>query len=344
VRRAGLQPAPAAEVSLKRRDLLKLAAMGAAAPAVQRLAPAQQVSSPIIDTHIHLFDPLRPGGVPWPDKTDLIYKPSLPERYMAMAARFGVVGAIAIECSPLKSDNQWLLNVAVSHPAIVGIIGDLVPGAPDFASDLDRLHENPLFLGIRYGNLWTRTSAGGPVTDDLFADIDKPGFIDSLKYLAAAELTFDTANPDPRLIKAVRRVSDSVPGLRIVIDHMPHAPIPTDPAARDAYWADLHALAQNPNVFIKLSEIPVVVNGRLETNPHFYQAPLDALWNVFGEDHVLFGSDWPNSDHVTTYPQTLSIVRAYMARKSPAARENYFWKNSVAAYRWKPRQSNQPSA
>jgi hypothetical protein len=32
-----------------------------------------------------------------------------------------------------------------------------------------------------------------------------------------------------------------------------------------------------------------------------------------------------------------------MARKSFAAREKYFWKNSIAAYRWTRRNSNQPS-
>jgi len=319
---------------MKRRDLLKLAALSAAAPAMEQLMPAQPNTVPVIDTHIHLFDPLRPGGVPWPDKTDPICKPTLPDRYMAMAKRFGVLGAIAIECSPLKSDNQWLLNVAISHPAIVGIVGDLLPDADDFQADLDRLHESPFFLGIRYGNIWNR---------DLSADMDKPGFMEGLKYLAASGLVLDSANPDPRLISAIRRISDQVPDLRIVIDHLPHAPIPIDPAARDAYWADLRALAQNPHVFIKLSEIPALINGKLETNPHFYQTLLDAIWNVFREDHILFGSDWPNSDHVTTYAQTLSIVHRYMASKSPAAREKYFWKNSIAAYRWEPRQSGQPA-
>jgi L-fuconolactonase len=337
---------------MKRRDLLRLAALSAATPilskampipseatsmltAAEPLLPSEPGSGPVIDTHIHLFDPLRPGGVPWPDKNDPICKPALPERYMAMAARFGVVGAIAIECSPLKSDNQWLLNVAIAHPAIVGIVGDLLPDAADFNDDLDRLRRDPLFLGIRYGNIWNR---------DLAVDMDKPGFMDGLKALADAGLVLDSANPDPRLIAAIRRVSDQVPDLRIVVDHLPSAPVPTDPTARDAYWADLKALAQNPHVFIKLSEIPVKVNGKLETNPHFYQAPLDAIWDVFGEDHILFGSDWPNSDHVTGYAQTFSIVRGYMARKSPAAREKYFWKNSVAAYKWKPRQGGQPSS
>jgi predicted TIM-barrel fold metal-dependent hydrolase len=328
---------------MHRREAIKLAALGAAAATLDRslgaslaaLPPAASGPIPVIDAHIHLFDTLRPGGVPWPEKTDtVVYKPALPTRYATQSVPFGVVGAIAIEASPLPSDNQWLLNVAANSGLIVGIIGDLVPGSPTFMQDLERLHGDQLFLGIRYGNLWNR---------DLSVDLENPGFIDGLKALAQAGLVFETANPDPRLIGAIVEVAERVPSLRIVIDHLPHAPLPTDKDALDDYWANLRLLAGSPRVFVKLSEIPVRVNNKLVTDPHFYQASVDALWNNFGEDHVLFGSDWPNSDHVATYAQTFSIVREYMARKTFAEREKYFWKNSLAAYRWHKRTAEQPS-
>lgn len=325
---------------MQRRDVLKLAAFGAGAAALRRPAralprgasePADSI--PIIDTHIHLFDTLRPGGVPWPEKTDVIYKPALPERYMGITAPLCVVGAIAVEASPLPSDNQWLLNVARNHAVIVGIVGDLIPGSPNFLSDLERLHGDSLFLGIRYGNLWNR---------DLAADLDAPGFIDGLKALAHAGLVLDSANPDARLIAAIVRVAERVPDLRIVIDHLPHAPVPTDVDEKNQYWANLKLLAGSPRVFIKLSEIPVRVNSKLMTDPHYYQASLDAIWDVFGEDRILFGSDWPNSDHVATYEQTFAIVRGYVGRKSAEAREKFFWKNSKAAYKWEKRRQDQP--
>ena len=333
---------------MRRRDVLKLAALSAGGaavaagtPALLKTASALPVPArdsgpiPVIDAHIHLFDTLRPGGVPWPEKTDtVIYKPTLPERYVEMTAALGVVGAIAIEASPLASDNQWLLNVAANHPVIVGVVGDLIPGKPTYLDDLERLHGNSIFLGFRYGNLWNR---------DLAADIEGPDFIDGLKALASAGLVLETANPDPRLIDAIVGVAERVPDLRIVIDHLPHAPVPTEPEARDHYWANLKLLAGSPRVFVKLSEIPQRTNGKLMTDPHFYQASLDAIWDVFGEDHILFGSDWPNSDHVASYAQTFAIVRGYMAKKSPAAREKYFWKNSIAAYKWAQRSPNQPA-
>lgn len=319
---------------MQRRTFLQRAAAGTAALALPPGASALGADpEPVLDAHIHLFDPTRPGGVPWPTPDDsAVYKPAMPPRYAALSAPFGVRGAIAIEASSLASDNDWLLRVAERHPLIVGIIGDLVPNDPGFRGALDRLHGNPLFHGIRYGNLWNR---------DLAVDQHKPGFIEGVRDLAAAGLVFESANPDPRLIRALRELGERVPDVTIVIDHLPHGTIPTDATALSAYNADLRALAQRTRVFVKLSEIPVLANGKLIGDAGYYRAALDALWDVFGEDRVLFGSDWPNSDHVAPYAETFRLVRAYMAEKSPRARAKYFWHNSIAAYHWQPRRPDQ---
>ena len=70
---------------------------------------------------------------------------------------------------------------------------------------------------------------------------------------------------------------------------------------------------------------------------------LDTLMGTFGEDRVVFGSDWPNAVGVSEVPDTVALVRAYFAGRSHAAAEKYFWKNSVAAYKWIKRAANQPS-
>jgi L-fuconolactonase len=290
---------------------------------------------PIIDAHIHLFDPLRPGGVPWPLADDtVLYRQALPERFVALTAPLGIVGAIAIEASPLASDNRWLLKVAADHPVIVGVIGDLVPGTEAYLPDLDRLHDDPLFLGFRYGNLWNR---------DLSVDLQKPGFVEGLKTLAQAGLVFESANPDPILIRAILNAAERVADLRIVIDHLPHAVVPKEETARKEYRSNLSQLAKSPRVFVKLSEIPVLANGSVVTDIAYYREALDAIWGVFGEDRILFGSDWPNSDHVAPYQETLSIVRGYIRQKGPVVAEKFFWKNSIAAYRWHRRRPDQPA-
>ncbi len=312
---------------MDRRSALKLG-LGAAVG----LAPEPLVPQPVIDTHIHLFDTQRPGGVPWPEKTDEIYLPALPPRYASISKPFGVVGAIAVEASPLKADNDWILQLIGQHPLVVGFVGDLIPGSPLFAADLDRLRANPLFLGIRCGNLWNRA---------LSVDAKNPAFIADLHRLASAGLEMDSANPDANLIGAILRISQQIPELRIVIDHLPHAALPTQADSLREYRANLRELGLNSRVFVKLSEIPVRDRGRLVTEASRYEEKLDAIWDVFGEDRILFGSDWPNSDHVANFAETFGIVSRYVARKSPAARKKFYAKNSVAAYRWRPRDAAQ---
>jgi predicted TIM-barrel fold metal-dependent hydrolase len=316
---------------MDRREALKLG-LGFVAASARWMADSHR-SMPIIDTHIHLFDPTRPGGVPWPTKEDaVIYKPALPGRYEQITRALGVVGAIAVEASPLESDNDWVFQQADANPVIVGLVGDLVPGTPSYGRQLERLHGNPIFVGIRYGNLWDR---------DLSVDRKKPEFISDLRRLASAGLELDSANPDPRLIRAILEVSQQVPDLRIVIDHLPAAPVPVESNARKQYWADLQLLGQNPKVFVKISEVPVRTDNGVPKDVAFYKDKLDAIWDVFGEDHVLFGSDWPNSDHLASYAETLALVRSYVVTKGPPALEKYFWRNSIAAYGWRARRPDQ---
>jgi len=73
-----------------------------------------------------------------------------------------------------------------------------------------------------------------------------------------------------------------------------------------------------------------------------HKARLDQLMETFGEDRVVFGSDWPNSWGTATPAEIVAIARAYFATRSRAAAEKYFWKNSLAIYKWKKRAKNQP--
>jgi L-fuconolactonase len=315
--------------SLNRRTFLHIAA-GVAAVNMS----AQATSIPIIDTHMHLFDTRRPQGVPWPDKTDtILYKPALPSRYRKIAAPLGITGAIEIEASPLLGDNQWVLDQQAKDTIFVGTVGDLEPGGPDFRKQLERFHRNPLFLGIRYGNIWDR---------NLGRELSKARFVEDLKALASAGLELDTADPDPALISAVVLLTDKVPSLRVVIDHLPQLDPPAEASALRAYQADLQELGKRPQVYVKLSEVLRRVNGRVPQDLKFYQSRLDELWGIFGEDRLMFGSDWPNCDIWSPYSQTLSLIRQYVTAKGLAATEKFFWKNSVAAYRWAKRAPNQP--
>jgi L-fuconolactonase len=303
-----------------------------AAAAASTLA-AQQSTVPIIDTHIHLFDPTRPDGVPWPPKTAKFYRKTLPSTLREVSKGLGVLGAIEVECSPLLEDNQWVLDVAEKDPIIVGTVGNLEPGSPKFDEQLDRFGKNPLFRGIRYGYLWGR---------NLGEELQKPKFMSGLKRLSDAGLTLDTANPAVRTLRDVVVITDKVPKLRVVIDHLAGLEVKADSAEHAEYRRLMAELGKRPQVFVKVSAVLKRNGNKVSYQLSSYKPKLDELLDTFGSDRLLYGSDWPNSEPLGTYRQVLGIVRAYFKTKGREAEEKYFWKNSVAAYRWVKRAGNQP--
>lgn len=319
----------------RRRFLSHAAALAAALPVHGGALPLPSTSF-IVDAHIHLFDPTRAGGVPWPEATDtVLYRSALPARYAALAQPEGVLAAIAIECSPLASDNDWLLSTAASNDLIVGVIGNLDPADQGFAAQLDRLAANPLFRGIRYGNLWNR---------DLGQQLSNPVFIANLRQLARRSLMLESANPTPQLVADLLNLATRIPDLHIVIDHLPQAVPPDDRVVRTQYLATLKQLSERPNFFVKGSEIPRRIRGAVPLALSSYRLWLDTLWQLFGEDRLFFGSDWPNSDHLTPVTDVFALARSYLTTHSAAAAQKFFWSNSIAVYGWKPRNDAQRCA
>lgn len=320
--------------TLTRRDFLGVAATAISAAGVPGVRAAQAGPIPIIDTHIHLFDPNRPQGAPYsgPRVPGVAPIPAYPDRYRKLAAPLGAVGAIKVEASPWVEDNLWVLDVAQRDTIIVGVIGNLEPDKPEFTEYFDRYRKHPLFRGIRYGNLWGRDPA---------RQADNPVFIDGLKLLADADLVLDTANPRMALLESMLKISDKVPALRIVLDHLPN--FEPAPAERPAYDAALREFAKRPQVYVKLSAILRRVDGKVSTELSSYRDTLERLVGTFGDDRILFGSDWPNSDGVAPIDQVFAIAKAYFATKPRTVAEQYFWKNSVAAYKWIKREAAQPS-
>jgi len=237
-----------------------------------------------------------------------------------------------VEASPWIEDNLWVLEVAQADTIMVGTIGNLEPDKPEFPEYLERYHKNPLFRGIRYGNLWGR---------DFTKASENPTFINGLKLLAQAGLILDTANPRITLLEAVVRITSQVPDLRVMIDHLPNME-PTD-AERPVYERLLTEIGKRPQIYVKVSEVVHRVNGQVSFDVNRYRDRLDHLIGVFGEDRIVFGSDWPNSDGVGPIDQVVGVVKEYFSAKPRALQEKYYWKNSVAAYRWVKREPTQPS-
>lgn len=290
---------------------------------------------PIIDAHIHLFDGRRTQGAGYMGSAAYRAQSqtSLPGMYASLARPSGVVGAIIVESSARVEDNDWYLEVSQADPFMVGVSGRLDPYTPEFGENLARLHKNPLYRAIRASRFYTNTE--GKVTLDAVA-------VDNLKLLAQADLAHDTANPSMPLMTANVMLADAIPNLRIIMDHLPS--FDPAPEGQTAYEAVVKEMAARPNIFVKLTEVyhPRIDNKQVVGDYMPLRDRLEYLYGAFGEDRVMFGTDYPNSYGVATISEEVGLMKKFFSTKTRAQSEKYFWRNAARIYKCVKRTANQP--
>lgn len=297
-------------------------ALAAGVTALSLAPAAAQPPAEVIDTHTHFYDPTRPGGVPWPGRDDrVLYRPVLPAEYRRLAAPLGVTGTVVVEASPRVEDNDWLLALAKDDPLLLGVVGRLLPTDADFARHLARLTAEPKFRGIRI-------NAG-----EALAALDAPAQLDRLKALRDAGLTLDV-NGGPDVLPLAARLADRLAGLRVVVNHLANPLIDgRDPPAE---WLDgLKAAAAGKTVWCKLSALADSTRRREQRAPAeaaFYRPVLDAAWAAFGADRLVFGTNWPVSDHYAPLARVVALAADFVRGKGDAAYRKVMAANAREAY------------
>lgn len=333
---------PAAQpLGCSRRDWCSQVVATAAGIAVggSPAAAADAASRPVIDTHTHFYDTRRPQGVPFPSSKDpLLYRPVLPEEWLRLVQPLGVTGTVVVEASPWPEDNQWLLDLAAKQQnlpgmqGIVGVVGNLPVGTAEFAGLLERFAANPLFRGIRVNGA------------KLLAGLEQPGYRRDLGLLADRGLALDV-NHGPAFAAATAAAA-AIPALRIVVDHMGGGRITGGKPAAD--WVEqAEAAADRPNLFLKVSAlIESAFNSQQQpadgserpappTDPAFYRPWVTQVWQAFGQERLLFGSNWPVSLRAGSYADVLAVIRPLVAEHGRDAERWFFAEASEAAYRWR---------
>lgn len=290
-------------------------------------ACARTARGPIVDTHIHLFQVTRPGGVPWPrPEQQRLYRDALPVDYLRVARPLGIQAAVVVEASPLPEDTPWVLDQVRTDPSFLGYVAQLEIGAPDFLVRLEEIAAQPRVVGIR-GFLWS---------PKLTLDVTQ---VAHLRALAAKGLPLDlvsrrTLNPKAQ----VAALAAAVPELRVVIDHLGGARH-RDP---DPRWvADMRRLAAHPGVHVKISSLFDMYNPTsteiapwaAPTDADAYRAHFQVLLEAFGADRLMFGSNWPVCELGGTMADQIRIVEELLAPHGRALRDKVMAGNARRFYR-----------
>ena len=67
-----------------------------------------------------------------------------------------------------------------------------------------------------------------------------------------------------------------------------------------------------------------------------YKGIFDALWTTFGEDRIIWGSNWPVVKLAGTLAEEVKIAEDYLATKTQAQRDKVMFSNAILFYRRAP--------
>lgn len=301
---------------------LVAASIGAILVSLCATSAAETAPVPIVDCHVHLWDISRPEGLGWIKKDDkALYRNFLPKDHEPIAGANLVGGVIVIQAGQSLPDNQWNLDITAHNQSLYrGFIGNLskVIGAPEFKPLFEKLCEDKRYVGYRLSGRY-QEKLGDTFYRDLKLTADKGRAVEFL----VGEYRFEE----------IADIARRVPNLRIILDHF--GGVKLDGSPLDPKWvAALRAVAQEKNVFCKVSAL----YGRVEKQPApqeiaFYAPVLDLVFDCFGEDRLIFGSDWPVTETTGDYASVVKLTKAYFDRKGRGVSEKLFHKNAAAFYR-----------
>lgn len=279
-------------------------------------------SIPIIDTHLHLWDPAR-ISYPWLEGNKLLNRPYLLDDYRAAFASVDIEAMVFVQCeadfAAYEQEADWVVQQARIDPRIKAMVAwaPLEKGRA-VEDDLVRLGRHAILRGIRR-------------IIQFEDDIDfclRPDFIEGVRTLADHGLSFDIC-VDYRHMANVLKFVEALPEVPMILDHI------GKPAIRDSQlqpWsAQMRELAGFPNVVCKVSG--VATEAAQNWHPATLKPFMDVAFAEFGLERTMFGGDWPVTLQAVPPTRWIEILDEYLKGVSANEQRGFWHDNAVRTYR-----------
>ena len=274
-----------------------------------------------IDSHQHFWQ-YDPEDYPWMqgEKMGPIRRDFGPEALRAEQAKVGLTGSVAVQARQKLAESEWLLTLAEQAGSPVrGVVGWVDLRGPELESQLEVLSENRYFVGVRH------------VVHDEPEDefMLQPSFLRGLGQLHRYGLTYDLLL-FPRHLPVAIKVVERFPEQPFVLDHL------AKPFIREGivspWYRELARLAKFSNVYCKVSGMVTEAAWR-DWRPRDFRPYLDIVFDAFGEDRLMFGSDWPVCLLAADYERVTGLVTDYLERFDESVQAKVMGGNAVRFYR-----------
>lgn len=270
-----------------------------------------------IDAHQHFwkFDPIRHSWIN--SEMNVIRRDFMPKDLQPLLQEKDFNGCIAVQADEHEDENTFLLELASENDFIKGVIGWVDFFDKNVASRIEFYSQYEKMKGFRY-----------ILQDKNPRDLMlHKTFLDGLKALGNDQFLYEILIFTDQLRFAKELVS-RFPNQIFMLDHLSKPKIKSGEI--DQWRKDISALAEHENVCCKISGMVTEADWKNWKYEDF-EPYLDVVFNAFGSNRVLFGSDWPVCNLAGNYQQVAQIMEYYTKQLSRDEQEK-FWGGNAAQY------------
>jgi len=279
---------------------------------------------PIVDAHVHLYDPAM-IGFPWMKSVPKLDRPYLPKDFHALTAGVDVEMMVFVEVDAAPGQHlreaEWVARQAETEPRLRAMVASIPLEKGEAArAALDAYARIGIARGVRRLIERHADEPGWALKDD---------FIAGVRLLPEYGFTFDLCLYHRQLAE-VTELCRRCPEVRFVVDHI------AKPGIRDGLtepWrTEMRTIAGLSNVMCKISGVVTEADHANWKESDVVPYVAHAI-DCFGFERVMFGGDWPVSELASTYRRWVEVVDKVVAGASEAERRKLYRDNAVAFYR-----------
>lgn len=271
-----------------------------------------------IDAHQHFWQ-YHPSEHAWIEESmSMLRRNFLPQDLKPELEAAGFDGCVAVQASQSEAETEFLLQLAREHAFIKGVVGWVDLRSGNLEERLQYYAQQPLLKGFRH--------VVQDEPDDLF--LIRANFLRGIGLLSQYNFSYDILIY-PKQLPAANKLAQLFPHQTFVLDHLAKPLIKEQ--QMNPWKAGIQALANHSNVYCKLSGMVTEAawNGWKAAD---FRPYLDVVWQAFGPDRLLIGSDWPVCLLSATYAEVMGIVTDYLNPFPEDVRAKVLGGNAVKAY------------
>ncbi|WP_319590063.1 amidohydrolase family protein [uncultured Draconibacterium sp.] len=272
----------------------------------------------IIDTHHHYWN-YNPVEFDWiDDEMAKIRQSFLPDNLKETLENTEVEGVVTVQARQCLEETDWLLKLAAENDFMRGVVGWLPLAYENIEELLEKYSCNDKLKAVRH------VVQGEPDPKFILGKNFNRGISQLKKY----GLIYDILILEHQLPNTIRFV-DQHPDQQFVLDHIAKPRIKAN--EMEPWTKNIKELAKRKNVSCKISGMVTEADFNNWTEeqlkPYF-----EVVFNAFGPNRLMYGSDWPVCLVATEYANWLSLVKRQLAQFSENEQNMIFYKNAVEVY------------